>query len=73
MENFSATIIGDPTRVVTFTKATVALHNYLRTMESSVYCPPGFTDGAGNVIEGSWRSEDDLSGLQQLGQAGGNW
>ena len=72
---FRRPIIAHPTRVVTFTKAAVALHNYLHTTESSVYCPPGFIDGedgAGNVIEGSWRSEEDSSGLQQLGHTGGN-
>ncbi len=31
--------------MVAYTKAAIALHNYLRTTESSVYCPPGFTDG----------------------------
>jgi len=47
-----------------YTKAAIALHNYLRTTESSVYCPPGFTDGEdgeGNVIEGTWRTDDEES------------
>ena len=32
--------------------------------ESSVYCPPGFTDGEDgerNVIEGAWRTDDEQS------------
>ena len=44
-----------------FTKATIALHNDLRTTESNVYCPPGFIDGedgSGNYIPGGWRAED---------------
>ena len=61
---------------MTYTKATIALHDYLRTTESSVYCPLGFVDGedgAGNTMEGSWRNDEDPStGLEPLGQAGGN-
>ena len=59
-----------------YTKAAIALHNYLRTTESSVYCPPGFIDGedgAGNVIDGSWRDDEDPStGLEPLRRVGGN-
>ena len=43
-------------------KATIALHNYLRTTESSVYCPPGYIDGedgAGNFIAGGWKTDED--------------
>ena len=35
-----------------------ALHNYLRTNESSVYFPPGYVDredGADNSTDGSWK------------------
>ena len=56
---FRRPIVSQPERVVTYTKAAIALHNYLRTTESSAYCPPGFTDGEDgerNVIEGAWRS-----------------
>ena len=73
---FRRPIIADPLNVVIFTKAAIALHNYLRTNESNVYCPPGFIDaeyGAGNIIEGSWRMEDSESGaLQPIRRAGGN-
>ena len=74
---FRRPIIAGPERVVVvYIKAVIALYNYLRTTESSVYCPPGFTDGedgAGNVIQGSWRSDDEpVSGLQTLGQVSGN-
>lgn len=44
-----------------FAKAAIALHNYLITTESSLYFPPRFVDGedgAGNIIEGSWREEE---------------
>jgi hypothetical protein len=61
---------------VTYTKATVALHNYVHTTESSVYCSPGFVDGedgAGNAMEGGWRNDEDPStGLESLRQVGGN-
>ena len=73
---FRRPIIADPSKVVAYTKATIALHNFLRTTESSVYCPPGFIDGedgAGNIIAGSWRTETDSHGaLNSLGQVGGN-
>ena len=38
-------IIAQPSKVVLYTQAAISLHNYLRTTESSVYCPPGFIDG----------------------------
>ena len=53
------------------TQATIVLHNYLRTTESSVYCPPGFIDsedGDGNVVSGSWH--DEPSRLTPLGPVG---
>ena len=63
---FGHPIIAEPSNVVAFTKAAIALHNYLRTGESSVYCPFGFVDwedGSGNVINRSWREEDASTGL----------
>ena len=61
--------------MVAFIKAAIALHNYLRTEESYMYCPPGFVDGedgAGNITEGSWRDEEPVTGFQSLGSVGGN-
>ena len=72
---FCRPIIADPERVVTYTKAAIALHNYLRTYESCVYCPPGFVDGedgSGNLIQGSWREEDSSRALVPLRHVGGN-
>ena len=72
---FRRPIIADPDHVVIYTKAAIALHNFLRTTESSVYCPPGFVDaedGCGNVTLGSWRQASLLAGLQILRQLGGN-
>ena len=69
---YFADLIGNPDRVVTYTKAAVVLHNYLRVNESSVYCPPGFVDGEdgdGNVVTGNWRIEEDVcNGLTCVGQ-----
>ena len=56
---FHRPIIADPTKVVLYIQAAIALHNFLRGTESS-YCPPGFTDGedgSGNIISGSWRND----------------
>jgi hypothetical protein len=42
---FRHPIIADPDHVAVYIKACIALHNFLRVRESSVYCPPQFTDG----------------------------
>ena len=59
-----------------YTQAAIALHNFLRTEESSVYCPPGFVDsedGCGNVIEGGWRQDEvGNTGFQCISHAGSN-
>ena len=68
---FRRPIIANPHKVVLFTKASIALHNFLQTTESSMYCAPGLIggeDGAGNVIKGNWRAEHDGIGLRPLGE-----
>ena len=48
---------------------------FLRTTESSVYCPAGFIDsedGMGNKIVGSWRDEEQSTGLDPLLRVGSN-
>ena len=63
---FRQPIIAKPERAVINTKAAIALHNYLRTTESSVYCPPIFVDaedGTGNIVSGSWRVVNQLQDL----------
>ena len=72
---FRRTIIAEPERVEVFAKAAIALHNYLQTTESSLYFPPGFIDGedgAGNIVEGSWREEEGPTGLIPLSHIGSN-
>ena len=73
---FRRPIIATPEKVQLYVQAAVALHNYLRTTESSVYCPPGFIDGedgSGNHIDGGWRQDEEgNSGLQDISQAGSN-
>ena len=73
---FRRPIIADPNRAVVYSQAAIALHNYLRTTESTVYCPAGFIDGedgAGNAISGRWRAdEEQCRGIQPLGQGGSN-
>ena len=73
---FRRPIIATPENVIQFTRATIALHNYLRTTESSVYCPRGFVDsedGAGNTLDGAWRLEANCdNGLTRIGQLGGS-
>ena len=63
---FRRPIVAESENVVKFTKAAIALHNYLRTEESAVYCPAGFIDGedgSGIIIPGSWRDGEDTSRL----------
>lgn len=58
-----------------YTKAAIALHNYLRVTESTMYCPPGFVDsedGDSNIVSGSWQEDDACEGLIGVGQVGGD-
>ena len=53
---FRHPIIVEPQRFEAYTKAAIALHNYLQMNESSKYRSPGFVDGedgARNVVEGT--------------------
>ena len=73
---FRRPIIGHPDKVKLYIQAAVALHNYLRTTESSVYCPPGFVDGedgTGNTIDGGWRQDNDANtGMKRISQTSSN-
>ena len=70
-------IIASPQRVKLYVQAAVSLHNFLRTTESGVYCPPGFIngeDGSGNLIDGGWRQDEETnSGMKSISQAGSNY
>ena len=62
-------INSTPDRVVAFVKATIVLHNFLRAKESSVYCPPQFTDGEdgeGNIDNGETVSHRILAFIALL-------
>ena len=70
---FRRPIFAEPANVIT--KAAIALHNYLRTKEFSIYCQTGYTDaedGSGNVIPGSWRNEEPATGILPIGNVSGN-
>ena len=65
---FRRPIIAHPDHVILFTQAAIALHNYLRTTESSIYTPPGFVDGedgTGNAFNGNWRENDGSGASMQ--------
>ena len=71
---FLQPINADPDSVVAYTKGAICLHNFLRTNESAVYCPPGFgdyEDSNGTVVPGEWRQSVG-NGLRRIGQQGGN-
>ena len=71
---FRRPIFTEPTNVVKYAKAAIALHNYLRMEESTIYCPLGYVDdedGSGNLIHGSWRNEP-TSGLAPVSVVSGN-
>ena len=68
-------MIAEPERAAVYTKAAIALHNFLRTTESSLYCPPGFVDsedGMGNSIPGSWRDEEHPADLDSVSRTSSN-
>ena len=69
---FRRPILADPDNAIAFTIAAITLHNYLRTHESSVYCPPGFVDGEGNVVNGTWRDGEQASGISAISLTGSN-
>ena len=72
---FRRPIIAHPDNVVSYTKAAIVLHNYLRSTESQLYCPPRYIDGedgGGNFIGGAWREEPSPSGLKPLQSVGSN-
>ena len=74
MRIFRHPIIAEPQRVKAYTKAAIALYNYLQMTESSKYCPPGFVDGedsARYVVEGTWKDEDS-SALTTVSQVSSN-
>ena len=55
--------------MVVSVKVTIVLLNYLRTEESSLYCPAGFIDGedgSGNIITHAWRDDSQATGLVHL-------
>ena len=71
---FRRPIIATPEHVVTYTKAAIALHNFLRKTEST-YCPVGFVDSEdndGNISEGAWREESTAQGLGPIHRLGSN-
>ncbi|XP_031329831.1 protein ALP1-like [Photinus pyralis] len=47
---------------------TILLHNYLRTHSPNLYAPVGLLDNEmeGNLIEGSWRKEGDMTSMLPL-------
>ena len=65
-------MIAKPTAVISITKAIVALHNFLMSLNSNdnySYCPPGFVDqdNSSGIIEGEWRREkENILGLRDI-------
>ena len=72
---FRHPIIANPDNVDTYTKAEIALHNFLRCTEPGIYSPSGSVDGEGgegNIIRGSWRQDDEPLGIQPVGMTSSN-
>ena len=56
-------MIAKPTTAISITKAIVALHNFLMSLNpNDNYCPPGFVDqdNSSEIIEGEWRREQHI-------------
>ena len=61
---FSTLLSIKPDNVTKVVLATLALHNFLRSTNSSRYIPPGSVDSEdqdGEVRQGSWRNEELVS------------
>ena len=71
-------MIAKPTTLISITKAIVALHNFLMSLNSNEnysYCPPGFADqdNSSGIIEGEWRREkENILGLRDIEHLGSN-
>ena len=71
-------IIAKPTTVISITKAIVALHNFLMSLNSNdnySYRPPGFVDqdNSSGIIEGEWgREKENILGLRDIEHLGSN-
>ena len=71
-------IIPKPITMISITKASVALHNFLMSLNSNdnySYCPPGFVDqdNSSGIIEGEWRREKEhILGLRDIEHLGSN-
>ncbi len=78
---FKKPIIADTENVILYVKATLCLHNWLRTLECDInnpgeddYCPPGYVDkelGDGTIQGGVWRQGESGS-LSSVGKTGSN-
>ncbi len=70
---FRRTIIATPAKVTQITQAACVLHNYLRSVATGDYCPPGYLDcehGAGGFVAGEWRN--DLRHMPDIRLLGSN-
>ena len=60
---FRQPIITKPAFAVRYTLAAIALHNFLRAMEPTIYCPPRLTDAEkadGSTVEEEWRAMESV-------------
>ncbi|KFM75519.1 hypothetical protein X975_07116, partial [Stegodyphus mimosarum] len=73
-------IIAGLTTSQNIVKASVCLHNYLRSKEEQMpakerrYCPPGFADtddGSGSILTGRWRDEN-IHNLSKVSRSASN-
>lgn len=79
---FRSPIIGLPQNVISYLKAALVLHNWLRKLEAPLnpnqrkYCPPTYEDRdgkAGRITKGKWRADatanppSNLLPVQRLG------
>ena len=77
LENISYNNAFSPERATSVTLSALVLHNFLlKSWSKSVYCAPGLLDQEdtqGNVVAGSWRTENAAEGFRELSpQSHGN-
>ena len=67
---FHTTMHLSPERATSITLSALVLHNFLlKSQSKSVYCAPGLIDQEdtqGNVVAGSWRTENTAEGFREL-------
>lgn len=72
---FLQPIVANPQKVISFVKAALCLHNFLKARDAHrVYCPATLVDREvnGEIIQGTWRTDQGQNQMQNIARVGTN-